>query len=112
MSVQVAHGIGASIGLVIRRLNDLRAGITRTLVMRVHVGPVDEDAHRRDLGLARALHPPVLAALSHHDALAIERHLRMHPAWSRVSHLFGEPEGTCEPVERGGYVTIENVRND
>ena len=73
--------------------------------MRVHIGQVDENAHRRDLGLARALHPPIFATLSHHDPPAVERHLRMHPARGRVSHLFGETEGASEPVERGRYVT-------
>jgi hypothetical protein len=40
--------LGATIGFVISRLNNLRTWLTRTFEMRVHIGHIDEYAHRRD----------------------------------------------------------------
>ena len=92
MSVEVARGIGPSIGFVIRRLNDLRACLAGTFEMRVDIGQVDKNSHCRDLGFARALHSRILAALSHHDSLAVYCHLCVHAALRRVPHFFDEPE--------------------
>src|SRR5215472_2923182 len=109
MSIEVARRIGASIGLVSGRLNNLCAGLARPFEMCVYIGQIDENAHCRDLGFARALHPSILTALSHHDPLAVKCHLRVHPAFRRVPHLFDEPESASEPFERGGDVPVKEA---
>src|SRR5579883_2677639 len=85
----------------------------RSLAMSVDVGDVDEDALRRDSRLARIDHPPLLAALTHHDLAAVELHFAMHAARRRAdAHDLLEPEGAGEPIERRRHVAVEDVGDD
>jgi hypothetical protein len=46
MSVEVARSIRTSIGIIVRRLDDLRASIARPLEMHVHIGKVESSSRR------------------------------------------------------------------
>jgi hypothetical protein len=87
MAVEIAGGKGSSVGFVMRRLNFSAPAFAGAQIVRVYIGQVDEDAHRGDLvSIARALHSPVSAPLSHHYPL-VEDHFRVHPARRRVTHF-------------------------
>src|SRR5215203_5079493 len=95
-----------------RWLNNLRPGITSAPIMRVHVGQVDKNPGRSDVRVARALHPPIRAALSHHDPKTIKGHLRMHSARCCMSQLLLEPESASEPVECRRHVAVKEIRDN
>jgi hypothetical protein len=79
--------------------------------VRVDISQIDEDALCCHFRFVSAHHSPFLAALTHHDALAIERHLAMRTAICR-QHCLGETEGAGEPVESRRNVAIENIGDD
>ena len=81
-------------------------------MVRIDIGEIDKHTLRRCIGFAGTQHSPFPAALSHHDALAIERHLRMHTGRRRVAHFLGEAEGAGEPFQRRGVRTVEDVGDD
>src|SRR5215472_11398905 len=112
MAIEITYRVRTPIGLVVRWLNNLCPAITSAPIMRVYVGQVDKDPRRGHLGLARALHPPIRAALPHHDPLTVERHLRMHPARGRMSQLLFEPESASEPVECHRHVAVKEIRDN
>src|SRR6266487_6333835 len=98
MAIEVAGGISAAVGFVVRGLDDFRAGRLRAGIVRIDIVQVYEHSHRRRARLARADHAPLLCALSHHDALAIERHLAVHAATRRTgTHLFRETKRARQP---------------
>jgi hypothetical protein len=47
MAVDVARGVGAAVGFVTRRMDDLRPGCAGAFVVRIDVGEIDEDTLRR-----------------------------------------------------------------
>src|SRR5258708_31769806 len=110
MPIEVASGVAASVGFVARRVDDLRPGGARLFVVRIDIGEIDEDTLCRGLGFARAQHPPFLAALSHHDALSIARHLRVHATRRRMPHFLGKAESAGEPVDSLSSIPIANER--
>jgi len=112
MPVEVAGGVAASVGFIARRMDDVRSGRARPFIVRIDISEIDEDTLRRGLRFVRAQHPPFLAALSHHDALSVERHLRVHATWRRMPHFLGKAKGAGEPAESRRNVAIKNVGYD
>jgi len=47
MAVDVARGVGAAIGFVAWRVDDLRPGCACPLVVRIDISEIDEDTLRR-----------------------------------------------------------------
>src|SRR5258708_21691566 len=112
MPVEIAGGVGPSVGFVARGVNDLSSRCARPFVMGIDISEINEDTLRRRLRFVRAQHPPFLAALSHHDALSIARHLGMHPTRHRVPHFLSKAKGAGEPGESRRNIPIETARDD
>src|ERR1700733_8260545 len=72
MPLGIDRPIGPAVLDVLRRMNDFSARGFGDLVVLVDVIEVDEDTHRRCIGVARRLQAAFVRSLSHHHELALK----------------------------------------
>jgi hypothetical protein len=90
MAIEVERGIGATVGFVVRGLDNFGAGCLRAGMVRIDIVQVNEHAHRRCVRLARAEHAPLLGALSHHNAPVRVAGIIMFPLFGVIKQYRAE----------------------